>query len=289
MINLSETLSYLPTDKITELETITSRIIETGKAEMVILFGSFARGDYKEERGETKGKKSDYDILIITDDETLRGELKPKLRGRFDDIDRPVQIIVDRLYHINKNIGEKQYFYTDIIREGKTLYNSVKLELAKEGKLTPAERVKFAEADYKMWFSKANESFEKSKFCISKEFLGSTSFELQQVIEMCYTAIEMVYTHYNPYEHNLETLRIRVLEFDQRVKNALPYETEEDEELFDYLNFAYIGGRYRSEEDFPITKDQLDYWSCEAKKLLELTEIICKERIDCLREIEIKS
>jgi hypothetical protein len=56
--------------------------------------------------------------------------------------------------------------------------------------------------------------------------------------------------------------------------------------LFDYLNYAYIGGRYRSEEDFPVTKEQLDYWSKESKKLLELTETICRERIECLKEIE---
>ena len=65
-----------------------------------------------------------------------------------------------------------------------------------------------------------------------------------------------------------------------------PTETKEQQELFDYLNFAYIGGRYRSEEEFPVTKGQLDYWSKEADKLLKLTETICKERIECLKEIE---
>ena len=48
----------------------------------------------------------------------------------------------------------------------------------------------------------------------------------------------------------------------------------------------YIGGRYRSEEEYPVTKRQLDYWSKEAVKLLKLTETICKERIECLKEIE---
>ena len=105
---------------------------------------------------------------------------------------------------------------------------------------------------------------------------------------MCYTAIEMVFAHYNPYEHNLEALRDRVLQFDNRIKNALPYDTEEQQELFDYLNFAYIGGRYRSEEDFPVTQEQLDYWRTEVKQLLDLTETICKERIDCLKGIEIR-
>jgi uncharacterized protein len=106
---------------------------------------------------------------------------------------------------------------------------------------------------------------------------------------MCYTAIEMVFTHYNPYEHNLEMLREHTMPFDSRIKEVLPYETEQQQELFDYLNFAYIGGRYRSEEEFPVTKEQLDYWSKEAQKLLDLTEMVCKERIECLKEIENKS
>ena len=50
-----------------------------------------------------------------------------------------------------------------------------------------------------------------------------------------------------------------------------------------------LGGRYRSEEEFPVTKDQLDYWGKEAQKLLDLTGKICRERIDCLKDIERKS
>ena len=99
----------------------------------------------------------------------------------------------------------------------------------------------------------------------------------------------MVFAHYNPYEHDLGILRRRVLKFDRRVEEALPYNTKEDQELFDYLNFACIGGRYRKEEEFPVTKAQLGYWGKEAKKLLGLTETICQERIECLKGIENKS
>jgi predicted nucleotidyltransferase len=281
MINLSETLSYLPSDKITELETITSRIIKSGKAEMVILFGSYARGDYKEQRGEKQGKKSDYDLLIATKDEDSKRTLQSELRGIFTDIERPVQIIIHKIDDVNKSIGKKQYFFSDIRREGKLLFDSRRFQLVDEGKLSPAERVEAAEEDFKEWYGTAVKIINLVR---DDNRLGA--FDLQQAVEMCYTTIEMVFTHYNPYEHNLENLRERVIEFDSRVKEALPYETEEQKKLFDDLNYAYIAGRYRSEKEFPITKDQLEYWSGEAKKLLELTELICKERIDCLREIE---
>ncbi|NOQ26470.1 MAG: HEPN domain-containing protein [Bacteroidales bacterium] len=281
MIDLTNILSHLPNNKINDLEKVTQRIVDTGKAEIVVLFGSYARGNYKEQRGETRGKKSDYDILVVTSNSETRKELKSKLRGVFEDVGISVQLIIEHINFVNSNLEETQYFFTDIKREGKVLYTSKNFKLSDSKELTPAQRREIAEKDFNMWFGTATKIMNsvRSDFRLA-------SFDLQQVVEMCYTTVEMVFTHYNPYEHNLVELRKRVLQFDKRVKNVLPYDTAEQKELFDYLNFAYIGGRYRSEEDFPVTKEQLDYWSTEAKKLLELTEIICKERINCLKGIE---
>ena len=286
MKEISEILSYLPTNKIKELETVTQRIIDTQKAEIILLFGSYARGNYKEQRGKDRGRKSDYDILVVTSDSKNKKELRSLLSGVFKDIEITVQQIVETISFVNSNLEETQYFFTDIKREGKILYNTGQYKLADPLKLTPTRRREIAEEDFKMWVSNSKTSFNHSKYAIRDDSFGKAAFELQQVVEMCYTAIEMVFTHYNPHEHNLEELRERVLQFNSGIKEVLPYDTKEQKELFDYLNFAYIGGRYRSKEDFPVNKEQLDYWSKEAKKLLELTETICKERIECLIEIE---
>lgn len=286
MINLAKTLSHLSEDRVSELEVITQRIVGTGKAEIVVLFGSYARGDYKEQRGKTKGKKSDYDILVVTSDYNNQKDLRSELREIFQDIGIAVQLIVEEIIFVNNSLEETQYFFTDIKREGKILFDSGQYELADSKELTPTRRREIAEADFKQWFKTAkgaNTNYQNS--IIHKDF-GWASFHLQQVVEMCYTAIEMVFAHYNPHEHNLQVLRSRVLQFDSRVKTVLPYETEEQQELFDYLNFAYIGGRYRSEEEFPITQEKLDYWSNESKKLIDLTEVICNDRIECLKQIE---
>jgi predicted nucleotidyltransferase len=286
MTDITKTLSHLPDNKIRELETITQRIVDTGKAEIVVLFGSYARGNYKEKRGKTQGKKSDYDILVVVGEYKTKKELNADLRGAFKDIPVPIQLIIETIAFVNSNLEEKQFFFTDIKREGKILYNSGNFKLSESKELTPTRRREIAEEDFKEWFKSAKEFYLHSEFSISKQFFQRASFMLQQVVEMSYTAIEMVFTHYNPYEHNLETLRERIIQFDSRIKDVLPCETKEQQELFDYLNYAYIGGRYRSEEDFPVTKEQLDYWSKESKKLLELTETICRERIECLKEIE---
>lgn len=289
MIDLKNILSHLPENKIKELETITERITDTGKVEIIVLYGSYARGDYKEERGKHRGKKSDYDILVIISDcdNDTKFELQFELSRKFKDISVPVQLIVEKEYSVNSNLREKQYFFTDVKREGKILFDTKKLKLEEPPEeLTPTKRREVAEKDFKEWYKQADGFFQMYESSIEKKLYQIASFNLQQVVEMCYTTIEMVLTHYNPYEHNLKTLRERIIKFDSRIKEVLPYETEEQIELFDYLNFAYIGGRYRSEEDFPITKEQLDYWSEEAQKMLGLTEQICKEKIEVLKEIE---
>ena len=286
MKKIDQILFHLPENKIIELETITQRIVETGKAEIVLLFGSYARGNYKEKRGKVQGKKSDYDILVVTGDRESRDDLQPMLSRLFKDIATTVQLIIESIDFVNSNLEEKQYFFTDIKREGKILFDSGKHQLADSQQLTPTRRREIAEEDFKNWLKQANSFMKNYNFNYSENNYQMASFMLQQTVEMCYTAIEMVYTHYNPHEHNLEILRERVLEFDHRIRDVLPYETPEQIKLFDYLNFAYIGGRYRSEEEFPVTKEQLDYWNKEAKKLLELTETICNEKIESLKAIE---
>jgi predicted nucleotidyltransferase len=281
MTDLTTILSYLPSDKIKDLETITQRIIDLGGAEIIILFGSYARGDYKEQRGENKGKKSDYDIFVVTSNSENRNKLRSELREIFKDIGVSVQLIVEQISFVNDHLEEMQYFFTDIKREGKILFDSGKYELSNSKELTPIRRREIAEEDFEMWFGTAKKIMDSIRVDYKL-----AAFDLQQVAEMCYTAIEMVFTHYNPYEHNLEVLRNRVLLFDSRVNDTLPSETEEQQELFDYLNFAYIGGRYRSEKEFPVTKEQLNYWHKEVKELFVMTEIICKERIEGLKKIE---
>jgi len=136
-----------------------------------------------------------------------------------------------------------------------------------------------AEDDFKNWFNEANEFWLHAEFSIRSNLNRKASFMIQQTVEMCYTTIEMVFAHYNPHEHNLYTLRQRAEAFDQRVDEAFPLNTEQETELFEYLNFAYIGGRYRSEEEFPVTSAQLDYWATQTLRLLAITEQICGEKI----------
>ena len=63
---MKTTLSHLPEDKQEELKTITEIILSKIPAEMIILFGSHARGDRVEDFQENTEYVSDYDIFVIT-------------------------------------------------------------------------------------------------------------------------------------------------------------------------------------------------------------------------------
>jgi predicted nucleotidyltransferase len=73
---MKKSLAHLPQSKQDELELIVDKIKELAQPciRKIILFGSYARGDWKDgPHTQGKGrltihKKSDYDILVITED-----------------------------------------------------------------------------------------------------------------------------------------------------------------------------------------------------------------------------
>ena len=67
---MKESLAHLPQHKQDEAERIALQIREGIEPEMIILYGSYARGDYKEQKDLAPDRKSghvsDYDILVVT-------------------------------------------------------------------------------------------------------------------------------------------------------------------------------------------------------------------------------
>ncbi|NOQ75783.1 MAG: HEPN domain-containing protein [Crocinitomix sp.] len=286
MTDLAQILSHLPAERVADLEFIRDKIVATHRVDFIVLFGSYARGDYKEERGAEQGKKSDFDILVVTEDKERRKQVISKLRNAFRDMEIPVQLVVEKITTVNHALEEHQYFYTDIKREGIELYNSGRYDFAAFKELSATRRREIAEGDFKYWYKAATEFYIDQKNAVDRGNAHLASFYLQQSVEMCYTAIEMVFSHYNPHEHNLQILRDRTLKFDARLKAAFFYDTEEEKALFDQLNFAYIGGRYRNEEEFPVTQAKIDFWKRETEAFLILTEEICLERIGEFKSLE---
>ena len=62
------------------------------------------------------------------------------------------------------------------------------------------------------------------------------------------------------------------------LRGILPMGTDEEDELFGLLDYAYIGARY--DREYKITKEQLEQLAPCVEKLHEVTERVCKEKIE---------
>jgi len=282
---MKTSLEYLPEQKQQELQRAIEIIREEVDLDMLILFGSYARGDWVEDLDpETLlyRYQSDYDLLIIT--ETPRQASKIEQNSQFakklaTTIHRtPISLIAEDIQFVNRRLRKSQYFYIDIAREGILLHDTGKFELAEPIEIPISERRKLAEADFEYWYGKACRLEKIYNFCISEEDYNEAAFNLHQMVERLYGAILLVFTRYKPSTHDIEKLGQRVASNDPRFLSVFPKATEEEKERFKLLRKAYVDARYKP--SYTITKEQLAWLAERVSQLKELTEKLCKEKIE---------
>ena len=81
-----------------------------------------------------------------------------------------------------------------------------------------------------------------------------------------------------PQEHHLDILCDLAADYCPELKGLIPRESGREKELFELLDYAYIGARY--DREYKITKEQLEQLAPSIKKLHTVTERICKAKID---------
>jgi uncharacterized protein len=131
---LKTSLSYLPAYIQEDLQSITEAIVRLTNPEMVILFGSYARGTHtKPINGSLDEYKSDYDILVITqhpfDPPGFNKDLNNEEgREMFPQL-TTIQAIFHDIVFLRKELREHNYFFVDILREGVMLYMTGNFQL----------------------------------------------------------------------------------------------------------------------------------------------------------------
>ncbi len=284
-------LEHLPELKREELQEIVKIILEnsTKKTEMILLFGSHARGDWVEDRytgddGIVYEYRSDFDIMIVTS--SIHSAQKwsywlkiEKKLQRCKLIRTWVSLLVIDIQTLNKELKKGRYFYSDIRKEGIILYNSKKFELAEPKELTPEELKEEAARHFEKWFESANEFLEATYDEIKKQHFHKAAFELHQATERFFMTTLLVFTGYKPKLHDLEKLNRRVITQHRSFMTVFPQSTDLEKQNFILLKRAYIDSRYDM-ENFHITKEQLEWLANRVEKLKELTQINCQEKIE---------
>ena len=108
----------LRTEKITPelIDYIVEKIVREIQPEKIILYGSYARGDFH--------KDSDLDLFIIKDDEESSRMLRRKVDGLFDGRLFSLDIRVRKPSEVDWNFRAKNPFYLfHIFKDGKVLYD----------------------------------------------------------------------------------------------------------------------------------------------------------------------
>ncbi len=283
---MKKSLRHLPKYKRDELQRVTEIILdECPTALMIILFGSYARGDWVEDRHVEDDVLyeyiSDFDILVIVRSHKLVTSTDTwhhaAARARRL-VHTWTNLIVESIETVNKALAHGHYFFTDIKKEGVLLYDSGEFELARRRKLNPKERRGMAKAHFKFWWQSANYFYDDFESNLRKRRYNQAAFNLHQAVERFYAAILLVFTNYRPKIHDLETLTHLVGGCDPAFLTVFPRATDEQRECFDLLKRAYIEARYSPA--YQITKAQLEYLGARVKELQRLAKEICAARIE---------
>ena len=107
--------------------------------------------------------------------------------------------------------------------------------------------------------------------------MTQAAFHLHQAAESCYKGVLLVFTNYTPREHFLEILGKKAEQCSDEFGDIFSKAKKEDEERFNLLEYAYIGGRY--DPDYYISKEDLEILKISAQKLLNLMKESCKKKI----------
>ena len=162
-------LDHLPPAKQRELERVVQILFEEfeearslatqdwkkkGRILKIILYGSYARGGWVDEPHTAKGYQSDFDLLIIVNDQRLTDRVEYWVRAEerlnrelaiTKTLKTPVNFIVHTLHEVNDGLAHGRFFFMDVARDGIAIYQSDGSELAEPKPKTPAQALAMAQ------------------------------------------------------------------------------------------------------------------------------------------------
>lgn len=280
-------LEHLPENKQHEINRIVDIIKEVVNPEKIILFGSYAKGGWVEDRYNDKHGTlyeyiSDYDFLVVTKNNTEKVYTQEsQIMDKVYHFKPPVNLEIHEINYIDKGLEEGEYFFVDILREGILLYEKSNLEFASLKELTQSEKKQKAQRYFDTWIPQAHVFLKNAKFDFDEGHLKIGAFELHQATESLYYATLLVFTDYKPKTHNLWKLRKKAKPYSKELFQVFRVETDKHEEyLFDLLKRGYVDARYRN--DYVITKEELFTLIERFSIMVPIVEQICEEKIASL-------
>ncbi|MGS1015503.1 HEPN domain-containing protein [Allosphingosinicella humi] len=293
-------LDHLPGNKQRELERVVEIIFEEFRAATenatgprkgarilkIILFGSYARGDWVDAPLAANQYKSDFDLLIIVSQKELtdRAAYWAKAEERLiraytieKALRTPVNFIVHSLHEVNDGLAHGRVFFMEVVKDGIALYEADDRELHTPKPKTPERALTAAKEYFEDGFPSAMKRFEIAKFDIERGYLKDAAFDMHQTVERLYACLLLTLTFYTPYNHNIAFLRSLAEGLDRRLFGIWPENTRKERAMFQKLKDAYVKARYS--RHYRISEEELTWLGARVEELGQVVHQICSERI----------
>ncbi|MEJ6788889.1 HEPN domain-containing protein [Brevundimonas sp. BR2-1] len=256
----------------------------------IILFGSYARGDWVDD--PENGYLSDFDLLIVVSHEKLTNIADYWWYAedqilRDHGVARTVNLIVHDLADVNDALRRGEYFWRDIVRDGIALYEVPGHPLTEPRPMTAADALALAEINLRVKLQDADDWARLAELAINEgsaeaNWRRKAAFNLHQAVETTYACFLLVHTFYFPRSHNIKFLRSLAEDVDPRLVEAWPRAERADRRRFESLKRAYVEARYSDQYD--ASAEDIAWLTARAKQLRELVEALSKTRVAELQE-----
>jgi predicted nucleotidyltransferase/HEPN domain-containing protein len=255
-----------------------------GRLLKIILFGSYARGDWVE---DPIGRYfSDYDILVVVDHEDLTevaefwAATEERLLGDLTE-GKVLRTPVSLIYHSQDNVNEKlrlgRYFFMDILADGIVLFEEPGHNFAEPKRLSPGEALQETRDYFEEWFESAKGFVRNAGYAIKDDDRKLAAFLFHQATERFYHCVFLVRTLYSPKTHNLNRLRALTEQLEPALRSVWPTSERLQKRAYNLLREAYIKARYS--RDYEISADELAWLGERVGVLQELVRELCLARI----------
>jgi predicted nucleotidyltransferase/HEPN domain-containing protein len=295
-------LDHLPEGKRRELERIVEILFsefedalkgrqaphrKAGRILKVILFGSYARGDWVDDA--VGGYRSDYDLLVLVNHDELADPLE-YWRGADDHLLREYQIarrlsapanfIVHSLADVNRQLKRGRPFFVDIIRDGIALHEAPDYPLETPRKLSTEEALSEAEGYFEKWLRSSAAFSSMARHAALESNSNEAAFALHQATERLYHCLLLVLTLYSPKSHKLNFLRSQAERLAPELIEAWPRETRSEQRCWELLRRAYVDARYSPH--YKITDDELSWIARRIEVLSGRVNEVCSRHLRAL-------
>lgn len=255
-----------------------------GKLLKIILFGSYARGDWVE---DPIGRYfSDYDILVVVDHEDLTdvsefwAATEERLLGDLTEgklLRTPVSLIYHSLEDVNEKLRLGRYFFTDVVADGIVLFEESRHAFVEPKQLSPTEALQETRDYFEEWFESAAKFKRASNFLSGENAPKEAVFNLHQATERLYHCVFLVRTLYSPKTHNLNRLRALTEQLEPSLRTVWPTNERFQKRAYNLLREAYIKARYSRE--YEISSGELAWLSDRVGILQAIVRDVCLARI----------